>query len=41
MLGNGAGGTGDAATEVLKALAPLLRPVLNGSPTEPCAAPWG
>ena len=32
---------GDAATEVLKALAPLLRPVLNGSPTEPCAAPWG
>ena len=41
MLGNGDGGTGDAATEVLKELAPLLRPVLNGSPTEPCAAPWG
>ena len=41
MLGNGDGGTGDASTEVLKALAPLLRPVLNGSPTGPCAAPWG
>ena len=41
MLGNGDGGTGDAATGGAKALAPLLRPVLNGSPTEPCAAPWG
>ncbi|WP_022894366.1 serine hydrolase domain-containing protein [Agromyces subbeticus] len=41
MLGNGDGGTGDAVSEVAMALAPFLRPVLNGSPTEPCAAPWG
>jgi D-alanyl-D-alanine carboxypeptidase len=42
MLGNGDGGTGTAVLEVTKALAPLLGPVLKGSPpTEPCAAPWG
>ncbi|KQM82602.1 hypothetical protein ASE68_04310 [Agromyces sp. Leaf222] len=41
MLGNGDGGTGDASTQVLQALAPLLGPVLKGSPTEPCDAPWG
>ena len=41
MLGNGDGGTGVAVLEVGKALAPILRPVLYGSPTEPCAAPWG
>lgn len=41
MLGNGDGGTGEAVLEVTKALAPLLGRVLKGSPTEPCAAPWG
>ena len=42
LLGNGDGGTGTAVLEVPKALAPLLGPVLKGSPpTEPCAAPWG
>ncbi len=41
MLGNGDGGTGTAVLEVTKALAPLLGPVLKGSPTESCAAPWG
>ncbi|SFR71138.1 alkaline D-peptidase. Serine peptidase. MEROPS family S12 [Agromyces sp. CF514] len=41
MLGNGDGGDGDAATEVTKALAPVLGPVLYPTPTEPCAAPWG
>ncbi|WP_448808907.1 serine hydrolase domain-containing protein [Agromyces bauzanensis] len=41
MLGNGDGGTGTAVLEVGKALAPLLRPMLVGSPTEPCAPPWG
>ena len=41
MLGNSDGGTGDAAVEVSKALAPLLGPLLKGSPTEACAAPWG
>ncbi|WP_152030866.1 serine hydrolase domain-containing protein [Agromyces aureus] len=41
MLGNGDGGTGDAASEITKALAPLLGPVLYPTPTEACAAPWG
>lgn len=41
ILGNGDGGTGDASTEVLNALGPLLRSPLLGSSTEPCAAPWG
>jgi D-alanyl-D-alanine carboxypeptidase len=42
MLGNGDGGTGTAVLEVPKALAPLLGPVLKGSPAaEACAAPWG
>ncbi|KRC59149.1 hypothetical protein ASE14_15335 [Agromyces sp. Root81] len=41
VLGNGDGGTGDAVQEVLKTLGPLLGPVLLGSSTEPCAAPWG
>ncbi|MDQ0574294.1 serine hydrolase domain-containing protein [Agromyces albus] len=41
MLGNGDGGTGTAVLEIPKALAPLLRSALSGSPTEPCAAPWG
>jgi len=40
MLGNGDGATGEAVQEVGKALAPILGPILNGSPTEPCAAPW-
>ena len=42
MLGNGDGGTGDAVSEVGKALAPVLNRALKGPPpTEPCAAPWG
>ncbi|WP_395243973.1 serine hydrolase domain-containing protein [Agromyces sp. MMS24-K17] len=41
MLGNGDGGNGEAVLEVAKALAPILRPVLEGSPTGPCAPPWG
>jgi D-alanyl-D-alanine carboxypeptidase len=39
MLGNGGGGT--ASMEVTKALAPVLNPAVLGTPTEPCAAPWG
>ncbi|MGI9822835.1 serine hydrolase domain-containing protein [Agromyces sp. Marseille-Q5079] len=41
ILGNGDGGTGDATTEVLNALGPVLRSAVLGSTTEPCAAPWG
>lgn len=41
ILGNGDGGTGDATSLVLNALGPVLRSAVLGSPTEPCAAPWG
>ncbi|MGH3703354.1 MAG: serine hydrolase domain-containing protein [Agromyces sp.] len=41
ILGNGDGGTGDASTEVLNALGPLLRSPLLGSTPVPCDAPWG
>jgi len=38
LMGNGDGGTGLASFEVLKALGPVLLPVVEGLPTESCRA---